>query len=138
MKFKILDCTLRDGGYYNNWFFSKNLTQDYLNAMSKSGIRYIELGFRSPKKNIYKGPNWYTSDEYLKKLSIPKNVDIGVMVNVFEIVSNSNGIKKTTDLLFKNVKLSKVKFVRLASHLKEIDNAFKICAILKKKDTKLQ
>jgi 4-hydroxy 2-oxovalerate aldolase len=137
MKFKILDCTLRDGGYYNNWFFSKNLTQDYLNAMSKSGIRYIELGFRSPKKNIYKGPNWYTSDEYLKKLSIPKNVDIGVMVNVFEIVSNSNGIKKTTDLLFKNVKLSKVKFVRLASHLKEIDNAFKICAILKKKGYKV-
>ena len=22
---KILDCTLRDGGYYNNWNFKKNL-----------------------------------------------------------------------------------------------------------------
>ena len=24
-KTKLLDCTLRDGGYYNNWDFSKNL-----------------------------------------------------------------------------------------------------------------
>ena len=137
MKYKILDCTLRDGGYYNNWFFSKKLTQEYLNAMSKAGIKYVELGFRSPKKNIYKGPNWYTSDEYIEKLSIPKELTIGVMVNVFEITSNSNDIKKTTDLLFKNSKLSKVKFVRLASHLNEIDNAFKICKLLKKKGYKV-
>ena len=133
MKYKILDCTLRDGGYYNNWLFSKKLTQDYLYAMSKSGIKYVELGFRSPVKNVYKGQNWYTSEEYLNKLSIPKNLSIGVMVNVFEITSGPGGIKKTTDLLFKNKKFSKLKFVRLASHINEVDNAFKICKILKKR-----
>ena len=137
MRCKILDCTLRDGGYYNNWLFTKKLAQDYLNAMSKSGIKYIELGFRSPKKNEYKGQNWYTSEEYLKKLSIPKNLSIGVMVNVFEIISNTNGLKKTTDLLFKNAKMSKVKFVRLASHMSEVDDAFKICKILKRKGYKV-
>ena len=94
MKYKILDCTLRDGGYYNNWLFSKKLTQEYLYAMSKSGIKYVELGFRSPVKNVYKGQNWYTSEEYLNKLSIPKNLSIGVMVNVFEITSGPGGIKK--------------------------------------------
>ena len=52
MEYKILDCTLRDGGYYNNWEFTKKLNQDYLNAMSKSGIEFIELGFRSPKTVI--------------------------------------------------------------------------------------
>ena len=25
MEYKILDCTLRDGGYYNNWEFTKKL-----------------------------------------------------------------------------------------------------------------
>tara|TARA_B100000886_G_scaffold90816_1_gene59934 strand:+ start:21458 stop:23059 length:1602 start_codon:yes stop_codon:yes gene_type:complete len=137
MRYKILDCTLRDGGYYNNWLFSKKLAQDYLYAMSKSGIKYVELGFRSPVKNVYKGQNWYTSEEYLNKLSIPKNLSIGVMVNVFEITSGPGGIKKTTDLLFKNKKFSKLKFVRLASHINEIDNAFKICKILKKKGYKV-
>ena len=29
-KIKILDCTLRDGGYYNNWDFSNDLVNDYL------------------------------------------------------------------------------------------------------------
>ena len=32
-KIKLLDCTLRDGGYYNNWDFSKELVDDYLLAM---------------------------------------------------------------------------------------------------------
>ena len=30
-KFEILDCTLRDGGYYNNWNFNLGLIQNYLN-----------------------------------------------------------------------------------------------------------
>ena len=25
-KINLLDCTLRDGGYYNNWFFEEELT----------------------------------------------------------------------------------------------------------------
>ena len=37
-KINILDCTLRDGGYYNNWDFSTKIAQDYINAVSKSGI----------------------------------------------------------------------------------------------------
>ena len=49
-KVKVLDCTLRDGGYYNNWDFSSQIAQDYLNAMSKSGIKFVELGFRSLSK----------------------------------------------------------------------------------------
>ena len=44
---KVLDCTLRDGGYYNNWDFSLDLVRDYIKSISSSGIKYIELGFRS-------------------------------------------------------------------------------------------
>ena len=49
----ILDCTLRDGGYYNNWDFSKELIEEYLYAMSAAKINYIEIGFRFLRKNIY-------------------------------------------------------------------------------------
>ncbi len=130
---KLLDCTLRDGGYYNNWDFSSQMVQDYLNAMSKSGIKFVELGFRSLSKKGFKGPNWYTSESYIDSLSVPKNISLGVMVNVFEIISHSSGLKKATDLLFKNSKFSKIKFVRLASHFDEFNQAIKICKILKKK-----
>ena len=46
----LLDCTLRDGGYYNDWNFSKKLIQDYIHQISKTNICYIELGFRLFKK----------------------------------------------------------------------------------------
>ena len=49
-KINVLDCTLRDGGYYNNWDFPKDLVNDYLKAISDSGIKYVELGFRSLKQ----------------------------------------------------------------------------------------
>ncbi|SVD87704.1 uncharacterized protein METZ01_LOCUS440558, partial [marine metagenome] len=45
---KVLDCTLRDGGYYSNWFFDKDLVSSYLEAMSASNIDYVEVGFRIP------------------------------------------------------------------------------------------
>ena len=51
----ILDCTLRDGGYYNNWDFPKTLVNEYLKAVSESGIRNVEIGFRSLKENKLNG-----------------------------------------------------------------------------------
>ena len=72
--FKILDCTLRDGGYYNNWDFPNDLVNDYLKTMSLTEVKYIELGFRSFQKKDFKGPNWYTSESYINSLSIPKKL----------------------------------------------------------------
>lgn len=132
-KINFLDCTLRDGGYYNNWDFSHKLAQDYLNKIQSSGIENVELGFRSLQKGVTKGPNWYTSDSYINSLKIPKNLRIGVMVNVFEITSSSQGIEKTVNLLFKKSTQTKLSFIRLAAHLEEINNAFKIMKILKSK-----
>ena len=31
---KLLDCTLRDGGYYTNWDFSTLIVKDYIDAMN--------------------------------------------------------------------------------------------------------
>tara|TARA_B100000787_G_scaffold169962_1_gene163136 strand:+ start:13961 stop:14230 length:270 start_codon:yes stop_codon:yes gene_type:complete len=38
----LLDCTLRDGGYYNNWDFSENLINKYLSPINKAGIDEYE------------------------------------------------------------------------------------------------
>ena len=76
---KLLDCTLRDGGYYNNWDFSKDLVNDYLKAIADSGIKYVELGFRSLKENKLNGPNFFSRDSYINILKIPKSLIIGVI-----------------------------------------------------------
>ena len=43
---KILDCTLRDGGYYNDWRFSKDTVQKYIKGINDSKIDILEIGFR--------------------------------------------------------------------------------------------
>ena len=48
---KILDCTLRDGGYYTKWNFSKKLFENYLKTISKLNITFIELGYLSDAKD---------------------------------------------------------------------------------------
>ena len=40
---KILDCTLRDGGYYNNWDFDHELVELYLKSMEDASIDIIEI-----------------------------------------------------------------------------------------------
>ena len=42
----LVDCTLRDGGYYNNWDFSPELINKYLAAMTGVKVDVVELGFR--------------------------------------------------------------------------------------------
>ena len=41
---EILDCTLRDGSYVNNFQFTKNDTKKIINVLESSGIKFIEIG----------------------------------------------------------------------------------------------
>ena len=129
---KILDCTLRDGGYYNNWDFSKELVKDYLKTMSQVGVDFVELGFRSFQTKDFKGPTWYTTDSYLNSFSIPKKIKIGVMVNASELINHSSGYLKATKKMFLNSNKSKIKLVRLACHIEEFEKTAEVCKILKK------
>ena len=44
---KILDCTIRDGGYLNNWKFEKKIVREIYRASSDSSIDIFEIGFKS-------------------------------------------------------------------------------------------
>ena len=56
----LIDCTLRDGGYYTNWEFESDLIERYIHAVYVAGVDFVELGFRSKNKNGYYGPLAYT------------------------------------------------------------------------------
>ena len=36
----ILDCTLRDGGYYTNWNFDTQMVKDLVQPLDLSGVEY--------------------------------------------------------------------------------------------------
>ncbi|NEP50559.1 MAG: hypothetical protein F6K65_17815 [Moorea sp. SIO3C2] len=69
MKWHILDCTLRDGGYYTNWDFRQNLVQNYLKTIADLPIEYIEIGYRNPTQKGYSGEYYYLPKSTLELLS---------------------------------------------------------------------
>lgn len=42
---EILDCTLRDGGYINDWQFGDNEAKHIVELLSQTGVEYVEVGF---------------------------------------------------------------------------------------------
>ena len=44
-KISILDCTLRDGGYVNNWNYGEDTIKGVITGLEEAGINILELGF---------------------------------------------------------------------------------------------
>ena len=42
---KLLDCTLRDGGYVNDWNFGYSKIKNIISYLEDSGVNILELGF---------------------------------------------------------------------------------------------
>jgi 4-hydroxy 2-oxovalerate aldolase len=121
---KLLDCTLRDGGYYNKWDFSDALVSDYLQAMEALNVDYVEIGFRSLRNKGFKGGCGFSTDEFLRSLDIPRELEgkIGVMVNASELVSHDSGIEAALNGLFDGASRSPVTLVRIACHVHEFES----------------
>ena len=118
-----LDCSLRDGGYYNNWDFDESLINDYLQVLSSIGVDYCEIGFRFLKNAGFKGVCAFTSEEFLNSLEIPKNLKIAIMLNASDLIHNN---KFNFDNLYKLIpvkaKDSKVNLIRVACHTEYINH----------------
>lgn len=44
-KVSLLDCTLRDGGYVNDWYFGENTIKGFCQKIARTGIEIFEVGF---------------------------------------------------------------------------------------------
>lgn len=131
MTVKLIDCTLRDGGYYNDWDFSQELIEAYLRAMDAISADYVELGFRSFDAKGFKGGCAYTTDSFIHQLNVPAGLKLGVMVNGSEIVKHKDGPIGALGQLFAPASQSPVTLVRIACHLHEFEAALPGCAWLK-------
>ncbi|MFY0678048.1 MAG: hypothetical protein JXR18_12255 [Neptuniibacter sp.] len=126
---KILDCTLRDGGYYNNWDFDKSTVASYINSIVNGRIDEIELGLRNFEEGSYRGPFYFTTDSFINSLDLPE-ARYGVMVDAKTIINSGVEIKQAVNSLFLKKEDSKVSFVRLAFHFSEIIKGQEIALLL--------
>ncbi len=118
-KINLLDCTLRDGGYYNNWKFTSSEINNYISSIGASNIKYLEIGFHFLEKNSEYGKCAYVNNKFIKNLKIKKNIKIAIMFNAVDFLKKRNlALRKLKKLFLTKEKL--VDIVRVAVHLKDI------------------
>lgn len=73
MNIKVLDCTLRDGGYINDWNFKDENIIEILSSLDKSNVDILECGFLD--KNSKKDNNCTRFNDIKQINSILKRVE---------------------------------------------------------------
>ena len=116
----LLDCTLRDGGYYNDWDFARSTIRRYAQAMASARVPIVEIGFRTLDRSGFRGPAAYATDGYLETLELPVGPTYGVMVNGAEFAEAASP-SATVDELFAVADRSPIDLVRIAAHYRELD-----------------
>ena len=123
---KILDCTLRDGGYYTNWDFSKEIVSSYIKAANVLPIDYLEIGYRSKTLSGYYGEYFYCPDYIIHEIREMTTKKIGIMLNEKDVRKDDadellGSLKGIVDLV--RIAVTPGNFVRcldLAKNLKKL------------------
>lgn len=127
---KILDCTIRDGGYVNAWDFKVDVVREVYRSLSKAGIDYMEIGYRGSVK--YFAPDKFGKWRYSLDENIAKVVD---GIDGTEIALMVDYGKFDLDELA-DVDKCKVSLIRVAAHKNDIKGALELCDRIKEKGYK--
>ena len=123
---KILDCTLRDGGYYTNWDFDKAIVDAYIGGTNILPIDYLEIGYRNNPSKEYLGKYGYCPIFELEDLRKKSQKKLAVMLN------EKNVTLKDLDYLLSPID-GLIDMVRLAIDPNNFDRAVKLAEIIKKR-----
>ncbi|MHC4123889.1 MAG: aldolase catalytic domain-containing protein [Planctomycetota bacterium] len=115
---KVFDCTIRDGGLINNHYFTDEFVRAVYKALSKSGIDYMEFGYRNSKELF--PPNDYGAWKYCDDKKIREIID-GIESDLkISIMVDAHRVKEQP---FTPVDESPVDMIRVATYVKDIDKA---------------
>ena len=101
-KIHILDCTLRDGGYVNDWEFDSNLAKGVIDGLYESGIRVIEIGIMGIGGEAGKSTKFSSFKDAEPLLeNRKKDCKYAIMINQtgFENFDIPNRSDKTVDII---------------------------------------
>ena len=122
-KIKILDCTLRDGGYVNDWQFGDQNAKEITQLISISGVDYVEVGFIKLCDYI-KDKIQFDSMEQVANLFKPSSSKLSLIVEVgygYPVTAFPEHSESTVDL------------VRVIMWKRMLKEGLEYCRILKQK-----
>jgi 4-hydroxy 2-oxovalerate aldolase len=124
---EILDCTLRDGGYYTNWDFDESFLEVYFRTIRELNIKHVEIGYRNIQTNQYYGEFFYTG--YSTLSYVVEN--LGPDVEIYIMLDAKNITKESIGQSLKGLDEKRVT-IRLASTPENIKETVKISCEIKK------
>ena len=130
----FLDCTLRDGGYYNNWQFDRQLAVELVAALCLSGIDIIEMGFKtptSPSQSVFDGLFRYCTESQLQFLRDDSHAKYAFMINAKEFISNNEASQTLLDCCIHPAEKSLFDWVRIATHFPTLEQSIDQAGMLK-------
>ena len=119
---KIVDCTMRDGGLVNNFRFSDEFVKDLYNTCVKSGIDYMEFGYKASKDIFDENDfgKWkFCKDDDIRAIVGDNNTDL--KISVMADVGRTNFQR---DIIPKNE--SPIDLIRVATYITTIPSAIEI------------
>ena len=125
---KLLDCTLRDGGYVNNWNFGLDNIKTVITGLQNARIDYIETGFLVDKK-ITKNQSLFNKIDEINTI-LPQNCDKN---RFFAMISYGKFDINRLPEYYDNL-ISGIRFIFKKQNLK---NALKTCREIKSKGYRL-
>lgn len=107
-KIYLLDCTIRDGGFLNNWKYSLENVISYYKIISNCGIDFFECGFICNDFNKDYGDWWSVTPNLIQKLKM--SIDNGSKIATMILIEN---ITKLT------IKIKDLDMIRILINLKK-------------------
>lgn len=123
----ILDCTLRDGGYINNWRFNHDFLIAHKKCMNDLKIDYVEIGFINKQKE-------YNHDLVGKVRNLTADLIekyYGDSDTKFKVVVMGDFKDIDLTILSDDRCKSIINLVRIAFHKTEMQKALELCSIIK-------
>lgn len=126
---KLLDCTLRDGGYCNSWNFGQKNIRKIIMGLEESGVEIIECGFLNETIQYQKDATRYTSVEQAEQFitKSKKETQYVCMVNYCDINIET----------FPQYEDGMIDGIRVAFHKKDMEGAMEFCQKIKEKGYKV-
>lgn len=124
-RISVLDCTLRDGGYVNQWKFGYDNIKEILVGLVNADLDIIECGFLTNKVLYDEDCSKFNKVEEIEKI-LPENRGNSMFVCMINY-----GEYDVNDLSPRNEK--SVDGIRIAFHKKNAKEAMEFCAEIKAK-----
>lgn len=119
---KVVDCTIRDGGLVNNFYFDDEFVRNLYTANVAAGVEYMEFGYKASKEifDVKEFGKWKFCDEQdIRDIVGDNNTDlkISVMADVGRTDYKKNIIPKTDSV---------IDMIRIATYINTIPAAIEM------------